>query len=143
MNAQRLGVWLWAALVALQFAWYLWLAPPPVASPWVSSLLAAGVLLLPVLALRSGVQRALLWVGLIALLYFMHGVVVAFSLPRSRLPAVLEVVLCVALIGVLGYAALRDKRTARASQAVAPPNLQRNSDVLRAAGRRTGQSVSR
>ncbi|MFZ1839496.1 MAG: DUF2069 domain-containing protein [Dokdonella sp.] len=60
-------------------------------------------LLLPLLALRSGAKRALLWIGIVSLGYFCHGVVAAWAIASMRWPAVIEVALCVLLIGTLGW----------------------------------------
>ena len=49
----------------------------------------------------------LLWVGIVALFYFCHGVVAAWAIPAARLPALLEALLCVVLIGALGRDARR------------------------------------
>lgn len=102
MGALRTGLTAWAALVLLQLAWYLWLAPPATASPALALALTLPPLLLPLLALRSGARRALLWVGILALFYFCHGVVAAWAIPATRLPALAEALLCVVVIGALG-----------------------------------------
>lgn len=107
MKALRLGFIAWVALVLLQVAWYLWLAPPANAHAELALLLVLPPLLLPLLALRTGPRRALLWVGIIALFYFCHGIVAAWVIPAARLPALLEVLFCVALIGALGVDARR------------------------------------
>lgn len=100
--ALRAGFAAWAALVLLQFAWYLWLAPPANANPGLALALTLPPLLLPLLALRTSARRALLWVGILALFYFCHGVVAAWVVPEARLPALLETFLCVILIAALG-----------------------------------------
>lgn len=107
MTALRTGLGAWAALVLLQFAWYLWLAPPANASPALALALTLPPLLLPLLALHTGPRRALLWVGIVALFYFCHGVVAAWVIPSTRLPALAEVLLCVVVIGALGADARR------------------------------------
>ena len=113
MNALRLGFVAWAALILLQAAWYLWLAPPANAHAELALLLVLPPLLLPLLALRTSSRRALLWVGIVALFYFCHGVVAAWVIPAARMPALTEVVLCVVLIGALGWDARRSKRVAK------------------------------
>ena len=110
MNALRFGFVAWAALVLLQVAWYLWLAPPANAHAELALLLVLPPLLQPLLALRTSPRRALLWVGIIALFYFCHGVVAAWVIPAARLPALLEVLCCVALIGALGVDGQRRPR---------------------------------
>ncbi|MEO5623742.1 MAG: DUF2069 domain-containing protein [Dokdonella sp.] len=116
MKALRIGYVAWAALVLLQFAWYLWLAPPANAQPGIALALTLPPLLLPLLALRTSSRRALLWVGIIALFYFCHGVVAAWVIPAARMPALLEVVLCLTLIGALGWNARGYKRARAAAR---------------------------
>lgn len=97
----RVGLVAWAALVALQLAWHGWLFPPQS----LSTALVLGVtvvpLLLPLFAIRD-VRRALLWVGILSLFYFCHGVSEAWSAPGERWLAWLEIGLTLTLIGVLG-----------------------------------------
>jgi uncharacterized membrane protein len=111
MTALRGGLIAWGLLVLLQPAWYLWLAPPANADSLFALVLTLPPLLLPLLALRSGARRALLWVGIVALFYFCHGIVAAWVIPAARTPALLEVLLCVVLIGMLGWDARGYKRT--------------------------------
>lgn len=109
MTPERVGVAAWIALVVLQFAWYLVIAPPVGASPWIALALTLPALVLPALALRGGLRRTLLWVGVAALFYFCHGVVAAWIAPAARVPALIESGLCVVVIGSLGWAVRRDR----------------------------------
>lgn len=102
MNA-RIGFIAWAALVLLQPAWYLWLAPPANGRPWIALLLTLPPLLLPLTALRPNPRRALLWAGIIALFYFCHAIVAAWVVPQARVPAVIEALLCAILIAAPGW----------------------------------------
>jgi uncharacterized membrane protein len=108
--AQRVGLCAWVALVALQFAWYLWLAPPAGGGASIALALTVPPLLLPLLALRTSARRALLWLGVVALFYFCHGVVAAWVAPDARVPALIESALCVVLIGALGWNARRSRK---------------------------------
>ena len=110
MTPERVGAAAWIALVLLQFAWYAWIAPPTGGTPWIALALTLPPLLLPLIALRSGVRRALLWAGVVALFYFCHGVVAAWTAPAARVPALIECVLCVVLIGTLGWSVRRDRK---------------------------------
>jgi len=107
----RIGLVAWALLVVLQLAWHAWLVPPQ--SMPLPLLLAVTVvpLLLPLFALRD-VRRALLWVGILSLFYFSHGVAEAWSSAEERWLAVAEIVLTVLLIGALGAGVKRRKRVA-------------------------------
>jgi uncharacterized membrane protein len=97
---QKAGLAAWAALLGVQLLWYT--VYPPVSIPaWVALLITVPPLLLPLLALRN-VTRALLWVGILALFYFCHGVSEAWSSTGDRWLAWLEIVLCLLLIGTLG-----------------------------------------
>lgn len=106
---QKLGLAAWAALAALQLLWHAWLLPPQ--SMPVALLLAITVipLLLPLAALRQP-RRALLWVGILALFYFCHGVAEAWSSPVERVLAVAEIALALLLIGTLGVGVRRPRR---------------------------------
>jgi uncharacterized membrane protein len=109
VTAERVGVTAWIALVVLQFVWYLVIAPPVGGSPWIALALTLPALLLPVFALRSGLRRTLLWVGVVALFYFCHGIVAAWIAPAARVPAMIESALCVVVIASLGCAVRRDR----------------------------------
>src|SRR4051812_49964763 len=87
MSAERVGVLAWIGLVALQFAWYLVIAPPAAGSAWIALTLTLPALLLPLFALRTNLRRALLWLGVVALFYFCHGVVAAWAPPPAPVPA--------------------------------------------------------
>lgn len=97
-HARRTGFVAWAALVVLEIVWHAW-GRTPLDAPALA--LAVVPLLLPLLALRRP-ARALLWAGIIALFYFVHGASEAWTTPAARVPALLEVVLSVILIGALG-----------------------------------------
>jgi uncharacterized membrane protein len=80
---QRLGLLAWAALTLLQVIWHAWLFPPQVIPIGLLLALTVVPLLLPLLALRDP-RRALLWVGILSLFYFCHGVA------SQRCPAALH-----------------------------------------------------
>ncbi|MET0331040.1 MAG: DUF2069 domain-containing protein [Dyella sp.] len=99
--SDRMGLLAWAALLTLQLTWYAWLAPSRTLPPAMALGLAIVPLLVPLLALRRP-RRALLWVGMLALFYFCHGVAEAWSAPSTRTLAWLEILLSLLLIGSLG-----------------------------------------
>lgn len=110
---QKLGLLAWAALLALQPIWHAWQFPPQRVPVAVVLALTVIPLLLPLLALRN-VTRALLWVGMLSLFYFCHGVAEAWSSAAERPLAVLEIVLTVGLIAMLGAGVRRPRHgTAR------------------------------
>ncbi|MEO8779219.1 MAG: DUF2069 domain-containing protein [Rhodanobacter sp.] len=101
LPAYRVGLACWALLLLLQPLWHGWLFPPQELSRWWVLAFTTVPLLLPGLAIRN-VRRALLWVGILSLFYFCHGVAEAWSAPMERPWALAEVVLTVGLIGMLG-----------------------------------------
>ncbi|TPG07436.1 DUF2069 domain-containing protein [Rhodanobacter glycinis] len=109
----RVGLIAWVLLVVLQPAWHAWLVPPQ--SMPLTLVLAITVipLLLPLLALHD-MRRALLWVGILSLFYFCHGVSEAWSSAGERWLAIAEIVLTVLLIAALGAGVKR-------RQPAAPP----------------------
>jgi uncharacterized membrane protein len=105
---QVTGLVAWGALVLLQLAWHGLMFPPA----QLSILLVLGItvvpLLLPVFSLPDK-RRALLWVGILSLFYFCHGIAEAWSSPPERVPALLEIGLTLLLIGTLGAGVRRPK----------------------------------
>lgn len=106
----RVGVVAWAGLVVLQCAWYVWLFPPQQMPLWIVLAITVVPLLLPLLTIRN-VRRALLWVGILSLFYFCHGVAESWSSPQERWVALLEVVLTLLIIGTLGAGVKRNPAT--------------------------------
>ncbi|MGF6712012.1 putative membrane protein [Luteibacter sp. W1I16] len=104
-TTQKTGLAAWAALVGLQVLWYS-LYPPVSIPTWVAFALTVPPLLLPLLSLPN-VTRALLWVGILALFYFCHGVSEAWSSTADRWLAFVEIVLTLLLIGTLGVGVRR------------------------------------
>ncbi|WP_426285316.1 DUF2069 domain-containing protein [Luteibacter sp. E-22] len=104
-TTQKVGLAAWAALLALQVLWYT-LYPPVSIPTWVAFVLTVPPLLLPLLSLPN-VARALLWVGILALFYFCHGVSETWSSTADRWLAVVEIVLTLLLIGTLGVGVRR------------------------------------
>ncbi|HEU4669589.1 MAG TPA: DUF2069 domain-containing protein [Dyella sp.] len=97
----RVGAAAWAALTLLQLAWHGWLAPPTHLSTALVLAVTVVPLLLPLTALGN-LRRALLWVGILSLFYFCHGISEAWSSSDTRALALLEIALTVLLIGSLG-----------------------------------------
>ena len=106
---QKLGLASWAALAALQLAWHGWLLPPQSMPVLLVLAIAVIPLLLPLAALRKP-RRALLWVGILALFYFCHGVAEAWSSPVERMLATVEIALTLLLIGTLGAGVRHPRR---------------------------------
>lgn len=113
MNPRSLGLLAWGGLVLLHLLWHGWLAPPQHGAIWLALALTVGPLLLPLLALRRSLGRALLWSGVLSLFYFCHGVVAAWGEPQVRLLALAEIALCLLLIAALGWGARGFRRRPR------------------------------
>nr|WP_244668586.1 MULTISPECIES: DUF2069 domain-containing protein [Xanthomonas] len=88
-----------AALLALAALFAVWFHddPRPLAALIVFVLPAA---LTGVLAVRSA--RARFWAGVFALGWFSHGVMAAWSQPQARAMAWLELLLALAVVGLVG-----------------------------------------
>jgi len=82
-------------------------------------LAAVLVFVLPPLLLALAVPRggqAPFWAGVLALFWFSHGVMAAWSEPAQRLPHVLEIGLALLVIGAASGPGLRARRQARRAQ---------------------------
>lgn len=104
----RVGLAAWAALVVLQLIWHAWLVPPERMPLTLVLAITVLPLLLPLTALRN-VRRALLWVGVLSLFYFSHGIAEAWSSPAERWLGLVEIALTVLLIGALGAGVTRKR----------------------------------
>lgn len=107
---QRLGLLAWATLVVLQLIWHAWLFPPQQIPVWLVLAIAVIPLLLPLLAIRDK-RRALLWVGILSLFYFCHGIAEGWSSSSERWLALLEIVVTLLLIGTLGAGVMRKQHS--------------------------------
>lgn len=105
----RIGMAAWMALILLQCVWYGWLFPPQHMPVWLALGITVIPLLLPFLAIGNA-RRALLWVGMLSLPYFCHGIAESWSSTQERVPALLEVLLALLLIGALGAGVKRRQK---------------------------------
>jgi uncharacterized membrane protein len=105
----RVGLAAWAALVVLQLIWHGWLFPAQTMPVWLVLAITVIPLLLPLLAIHDA-RRALLWVGILSLFYFCHGISEAWSAPGERWLAWIEIILTLTLIGTLGAGVRRKPR---------------------------------
>jgi len=93
------------ALIALTGLYLLWFAATP--HPWVAlAIFALPPALLAMAALRR-YSRSAFWAGLLALAWFSHGIMVAWTRPPERLFALAEVVLAVAVVFAASLPGLR------------------------------------
>jgi uncharacterized membrane protein len=91
--------------------WHAWWVPPQRMQVAMALVVAVLPLALPTLALRRPV-RALLWVGILSLFYFCHGVAEAWPTSPARVPALLEILFALAVIAALGVNARRRRSPA-------------------------------
>ncbi|MFC3552058.1 DUF2069 domain-containing protein [Lysobacter cavernae] len=102
MSARQVLV---AALLALTGVFIAWFGQQP--SPLAELLVFA----LPPLALAAGAlrgsRRAAFWAGVLALAWFSHGIMVAYSRPGERGYAVAELVLAIVIVFAASLPGLR------------------------------------
>ncbi|GEM_PF-203798 len=104
MNAtlhRRIGFAAWTGLALLQVAWHAWWMPPERMPVALALAITVIPLALPLFALRRPI-RALLWVGMLSLFYFCHGVAEMWTSPAERLPALLEILFALMVVTALG-----------------------------------------
>lgn len=94
-----------AALIGLTGLYLLWFGATP--HPWVSLLVFALPPALLVAASLRGWRAAAFWAGVLGLLWFSHGVMVAWSRPAERLFAVAEIVLALVAIFAASWPGLQ------------------------------------
>ncbi len=110
---RRIAFASFVALIALHLGWHLRFAPPNVFPlPFVLAI-ALGPLLLAAIAMLFDFRRGLFWAGFVALGYFSHGVMEAWTSPSIRLLAHAEWLLATILVVAVGAAGLAERRTAR------------------------------
>lgn len=117
---RRLAAAALAALLALQWLWHAWLAPPDRAPAWVVALLFSLPLLAPAMGFMRRRGSAALWAGIVSLFYFCHGVAEAWASPPVRALALVEVALAVALVFAASWPGLQARLARRKA---APPNV--------------------
>ena len=93
-----------AALLALGLLYLAWRLPQ--GNPALLALTAAPPLLLLAASL-AGMRSAGFWAGVMALLWFSHGVMVAWAEPAQRAYALIEIVLALVVVFASSYAGLR------------------------------------
>lgn len=106
-RAHRLAAACLLALLVLQWVWHALLMPPTNFSALGTSALFS-LPLLPALALYwRGHRHASFWAAVIALFYFSHGVMEAWSAPEARAVALAEASLAAALVVASSWDGMR------------------------------------
>ena len=118
MNIITFSRWLtlgaYFALLTLLMLWLTVLAPPQSVPISMALLLLVGPLLFPLRGLLHGRPYTHAWTSFLVLIYFIHGVVEAWSNPEVRLYAGLEILFSVLLYsGALLYARHRGRQLRR------------------------------
>jgi len=107
-----------AALAALAVLFTVWFAPAP--QPWVALLVFALPPALLALGRWRGRRTAGYWSSVLALFWFSHGIMVAYSRPGERWLALAEVALALVIIAAASgpgmRARLAEKKAARAGR---------------------------
>ena len=100
------------ALLALTVLYAWWFGAR---AQWIAVVVfAAPPLWLAIALLRGGGARTGFWAGVLALLWFSHGVMVAWTRPPERLFALAEVALAVAIVLAASLTGLRARFASRA-----------------------------
>ncbi len=107
MSAERVAILAWLGLFLLHVIWHGALAPPENGQIGLALAFTALPLLLPLLAWRGGLRRMLLWVGILSLFYFCHGVVVIWGEATVRMLGAIEIALCLLLNGAFIFMSRR------------------------------------
>lgn len=112
---RRLAVGSLLGLIALGFAWEMWLAPLRPGGSWLA--LKVLPLVLPLAGLLKNRMYTYRWVSLLVWLYFTEGVVRAWSdtTAISRLLAGFEILLCLTLFAACAWHVRLRLRTATAA----------------------------
>ncbi|HET6564967.1 MAG TPA: DUF2069 domain-containing protein [Xanthomonadales bacterium] len=88
------------ALLLLQVVWHGLLPSPMGSQNWILALVASLPLLLPLRGIAAGRMRSMTWGGFLAVLYFVIGVMEAWSNPAQRIPAIIQIVVSLAYCGL-------------------------------------------
>jgi len=83
------------ATLTLQVVWHGLLPQPLGARNLWLTLIACLPLLIPLTGLIRGNYRSMIWAGLLLMLYLAIGIMETWSNPPQRLPAMVQVILCV------------------------------------------------
>jgi uncharacterized membrane protein len=101
-------------LAVLQWLWHAWLLPPPwPGGPWLATAFSLPLLLTAVGMLVRR-RSARFWAGVLALLYFCHGITEAWTLPSARFLGLGESALAVLVIVASCWDGMRTRFGGRA-----------------------------
>jgi len=114
MNRTHITYWTalggYFGLLVLLIAWIGWISPPQGLPISIALFFMTVPLLFPLRGLLYGRPYTFAWASFLALFYFIHGVVEAYSTPEDRYLALLEIVFSVAFYtGSMLYARFRGR----------------------------------
>jgi uncharacterized membrane protein len=89
------------SLLLMQVIWHSLLPAPWGNQNWILAVVASLPLLLPLRGIAAGSFRSMTWGGFLAVLYFVIGVMEAWSNPPQRIPAVVQILLALGYCGAL------------------------------------------
>jgi uncharacterized membrane protein len=100
------------ALLLLQITWHGLLPRPWGSQNWILAVVASLPLLLPLAGIAAGRMRSMTWGGFLAVLYFVIGVMEAWSNPAQRIPAIIQIVVALAYCGLFASYSRQPSTTA-------------------------------
>lgn len=114
MNKTTIAYWValggYFGLLLLLVAWLGWISPPVGLPISIALAFMTIPLLFPLRGLLYGRPYTFAWASFLSLIYFIHGVVEAYSTPEDRYLAILEILLSVAFYtGSMLYARFRGR----------------------------------
>lgn len=97
-------------LLLLLIAWLGWISPPIGLPISIALAFMTIPLLFPLRGMLNGRPYTFAWASFLSLIYFIHGVVEAYSTPQDRYLAILEIILSIAFYtGSMLYARFRGR----------------------------------
>ena len=118
--AKRVAAAAILALFALHLAWRLWWVPPTQAAPWAMALYFSLPILPAVVLVLLRHPKAGFWGALAALLYFCHGVMLAWSEPAVRTLGLAEALMSAVLVVAASWDGMRGRFAAKRAR---PPRV--------------------
>ncbi len=109
-SALRTAVAALTALLVLQLAWHVWLAPPKPGFLVPTLLLAVAPLLFSLWIAARSLRRGVLIGGMLCLFYFSHGISELWSGAAPHWPAAVEIALALLVVFALGWEVRASKR---------------------------------
>ena len=114
MISTRIAYWValcgYFGLLVLLLAWLGWISPPRTLPVSVALFFMTVPLLFPLRGLLHGRPYTFAWASFLSLIYFIHGVVEAYSSPGDRYLALLEILFSLAFYsGSMLYARFRGR----------------------------------